>query len=213
MIEADKWYTDEHSKGVVELALELADALGLDAEQRRYAEFAALLHDVGKIAVPKEIVNKHGAVTTAEWTVIKEHTIEGQQCSPRSADTLRRVGEVVRSTHERWDGGSYPDGLAGEAIQVGAGIIACADAWNAMRDRSPVSEGAAARRRGRGTRRQRHGQFDVGLSMRSFARSLVGELELCVQLGCAGRTGRGLAAAGDVELVGAGGPEQCVGRG
>ena len=85
MIEADDWYTGEHSKSVVRLALELAEALDLKTEQRRNVEFAALLDDVGKIAIPKEIVNKPGSLTPDEWTVIKTHTVEGQRMLDPSA--------------------------------------------------------------------------------------------------------------------------------
>jgi len=137
VVEADDGYTGEHSKGVVALALEVGARLGLDPEQRRNLEFAALLHDVGKIAVPKEIINKPGELSADEWTVIKTHTVEGERMLSRVGGFMREVGLIVRSHHERWDGGGYPDGLAGEAIPLEARIITCCDSWNAMRtDRS-----------------------------------------------------------------------------
>jgi putative nucleotidyltransferase with HDIG domain len=137
VVEADDGYTGEHSKGVVALALEVGEQLGLDAERRRNLEFAALLHDVGKIAVPKEIINKPGSLSPEEWTVIKTHTIEGERMLSRVGGFMREVGLIVRSHHERWDGGGYPDGLAGEEIPLEARIITCCDSWNAMRtDRS-----------------------------------------------------------------------------
>ena len=107
--------------------------LGLDAERRRNLEFGALLHDVGKIAIPKEIINKPGKLDPDEWTVIKTHTLEGQKMLDRVGGFMREVGLIVRSHHERWDGGGYPDGLAGEAIPLEARIIAVCDSWNAMR--------------------------------------------------------------------------------
>ena len=137
VIEADDWYTGEHSKSVVGLALELAEALGLKPEQRRNVEFAALLHDVGKIAIPKEIVNKAGSLTPDEWTIIKTHTLEGQRMLDRVGGFMHTVGQIVRCHHEHWDGSGYPDGLAGEAIPLESRIIACADAWNAMRTDRP----------------------------------------------------------------------------
>ena len=137
VVEADDWYTGEHSKSVVGLALELADALGLKNEQRRRVEFAALLHDIGKIAIPKEIVNKPGSLTPDEWTIIKTHTVEGQRMLDQVGGPMRNVGQIVRYHHEHWDGSGYPDGLAGEAIPLGSRIIACADAWNAMRTDRP----------------------------------------------------------------------------
>jgi putative nucleotidyltransferase with HDIG domain len=137
VVEADDGYTGEHCKSVVGLALAVADQLGLSAEQRRNLEFGALLHDVGKIAVPKEIINKPGKLSPAEWTIIRTHTLEGQRMLERVGGFMREVGLVVRSHHERWDGGGYPDGLAGEQIPLEARVIACCDTWNAMRtDRS-----------------------------------------------------------------------------
>ena len=137
VIEADDAYTGQHSRGVVGLSLAVADQMGLDAEQRRNLEFAALLHDVGKVAIPKEIINKPGKLNPHEWTIIKTHTVEGQKMLDRVGGFMREVGLIVRSHHERWDGTGYPDALAGEAIPLEARIINCCDSWNAMRtDRS-----------------------------------------------------------------------------
>jgi putative nucleotidyltransferase with HDIG domain len=137
VVEADDGYTGEHCKGVLELALAVADRLGLDAHQRRNVEFGALLHDIGKIAIPKQIINKPGRLDPKEWLIIKTHTIEGQKMLDRVGGFMHEVGLIVRSHHERWDGDGYPDRLAGEAIPLEARIIACCDAWNAMRtDRS-----------------------------------------------------------------------------
>jgi putative nucleotidyltransferase with HDIG domain len=137
VIEADDGYTGEHCKSVVSLALELAEHLGLGPERQRNLEFAALLHDVGKIAIPKEIINKPGKLDPHEWTIIKTHTLEGQKMLERVGGFMREVGLIVRSHHERWDGGGYPDGLAGEEIPLEARIIACCDTWNAMRTDRP----------------------------------------------------------------------------
>jgi putative nucleotidyltransferase with HDIG domain len=132
VVEADDGYTGEHSRGVVSLALAIGDALGLDPVQRRNLEFGALLHDVGKVAIPKEIINKPGKLDPAEWTIIKTHTVEGQRMLDRVGGFMRNVGLIVRSHHERWDGDGYPDGLVGDAIPLEARIISCCDAWNAM---------------------------------------------------------------------------------
>jgi putative nucleotidyltransferase with HDIG domain len=137
VVEADDGYTGEHCKDVLELALAVAEAFGLDAEQRRNLEFAALLHDVGKIAIPNEILNKPGKLDPPEWEVMKTHTAEGQRVLARIGGFMDDVGQVVRAHHERWDGRGYPDGLAGAEIPLEARIIACCDSWNAMRtDRS-----------------------------------------------------------------------------
>jgi putative nucleotidyltransferase with HDIG domain len=132
VVEADDAYTGEHCRGVVRLAMEVAQELGLDALRRRNVEFGALLHDVGKIAVPKEIINKPGKLDEREWEIIKTHTIEGQRMLERVGGFMREVGEIVRSSHERWDGGGYPDGLRGAEIPLEARIISACDALNAM---------------------------------------------------------------------------------
>jgi putative nucleotidyltransferase with HDIG domain len=133
VVEADDGYTGEHCKGVVALSIAVGERLGLSPTQRRNLEFAALLHDVGKIAVPKEIVNKPGKLSSEEWTIIKTHSTEGERMLSRVGGFMRDVGMIVRSHHERWDGGGYPDGLRGEGIPLEARIVACCDTWNAMR--------------------------------------------------------------------------------
>jgi putative nucleotidyltransferase with HDIG domain len=143
VIEADDGYTGEHCKSVVSLALEMAEQLGLSPERQRNLEFAALLHDVGKIAIPKEIINKPGKLDPHEWTIIKTHTLEGQKMLERVGGFMREVGLIVRSHHERWDGGGYPDGLAREAIPLEARIISCCDTWNAMRTDRPYRKALA----------------------------------------------------------------------
>ena len=125
-------YTATHSQGVVSLSLAVADRMQLDPAARRRVEFAALLHDIGKIAVPAEIINKPGPLDDDEWGVMKLHTVEGQQMLDRVGGVLGDVGRVVRSSHEHYDGSGYPDGLAGADIGVEARIVACCDAFSAM---------------------------------------------------------------------------------
>jgi putative nucleotidyltransferase with HDIG domain len=132
LIGEDDEYTGAHSQGVVSLSVTIADELGLAEEQRRLVEFGALLHDVGKISVPKEIVNKPGTLDEEEWDVMRRHTIVGQRMLDRVGGSLKDVGAVVRASHERWDGRGYPDGLAGAAIPIAARIVAAADAFSAM---------------------------------------------------------------------------------
>jgi putative nucleotidyltransferase with HDIG domain len=163
VVEADDGYTGEHSRSVVALATAVGAALGLDSSQRRNLEFGALLHDVGKIVIPKDIINKHGKLDASEWTIVKTHTIEGQRMLDRVGGFMRDVGLIVRSHHERWDGAGYPDGLAGEEIPLEARIVACCDAWNAMtttrsyRHALPIGEALAEMRRCAGA------QFDPGV--------------------------------------------------
>jgi HD-GYP domain-containing protein (c-di-GMP phosphodiesterase class II) len=144
VVDADDAYTGEHTRGVVELAVAVADRLGLDEQRRRNVEFGALLHDVGKVAIPKEILNKPGPLNEAEWEIMRTHTIAGQRMLDRVGGFLRDVGAVVRGSHERWDGGGYPDGLAGAAIPLEARIITVCDAYNAMTTTRPYREALAA---------------------------------------------------------------------
>jgi putative nucleotidyltransferase with HDIG domain len=132
VVEADDSYTGEHCRSVVRLALDVARNLGLDADQRRAVEFGALLHDVGKVAVPKEIINKPGKLDEREWAIIKTHTVEGQKMLERIGGFMGEIGQIVRSHHERWDGRGYPDGLSGKAIPIAARIVSACDTFNAM---------------------------------------------------------------------------------
>jgi HD-GYP domain-containing protein (c-di-GMP phosphodiesterase class II) len=137
VIAADDGYTGAHSEGVVGLALAVGDALGLDPERRRNLEFGAMLHDVGKITIPKEIINKPGKLDPHEWEIIKTHPAAGQRMLDRVGGFMVEVGTIVRAHHERWDGGGYPDALAGEGIPLEARIITCCDSWSAMRTDRP----------------------------------------------------------------------------
>ena len=140
VVDADDAYTGEHTRDVVALSVTVAERLGLDERARRNVEFGALLHDVGKVAIPKEIINKPGPLDDAEWEIMRTHTIEGQRMLDRVGGFMREVGLIVRGSHERFDGGGYPDGLAGEAIPFEARIIAACDAYNAMTTTRPYRE-------------------------------------------------------------------------
>jgi HD-GYP domain-containing protein (c-di-GMP phosphodiesterase class II) len=132
VIEADDEYTGSHSRDVVDLVVGVADRLGLEPRERQQAEFAALLHDVGKVKIPADIINKAGPLDDAEWALMKTHTIVGEELLERIGGLLGEVGRIVRSCHERWDGKGYPDGLAGEEIPLVARIVCACDAWSAM---------------------------------------------------------------------------------
>jgi putative nucleotidyltransferase with HDIG domain len=132
VVEAEDDYTASHSRSVVELAVALAEELGLDHGERQELEIAALLHDVGKIAIPNEILTKPSKLTLEEFELMKTHTVEGQALLDRVGGRLARVGEIVRSCHERWDGQGYPDRRQGEEIPVAARVVFCCDAYSAM---------------------------------------------------------------------------------
>jgi HD-GYP domain-containing protein (c-di-GMP phosphodiesterase class II) len=132
VVEADDAYTGGHSRDVVEIVLAVSDELRLEPASRRRAEFAALLHDVGKIRIPKTIIHKPGPLDDDEWALMRMHTVEGETMLKRVGGILGDVGRVVRSCHERWDGAGYPDGLAGHEIPIEARIVCAADALSAM---------------------------------------------------------------------------------
>jgi two-component system cell cycle response regulator len=122
---------ERHMHHVAQLARIVGTRLGLDAEDLDVVVRAAELHDIGKVAVPDAILHKPGSLDEAEWSFIRQHTIIGERIVG-AAEALRPVGRVVRASHERLDGGGYPDGLAGEAIPLGARIVFACDAWDAM---------------------------------------------------------------------------------
>jgi HD-GYP domain-containing protein (c-di-GMP phosphodiesterase class II) len=132
VIEADDAYTGNHSRHVVELVLGVCDDLDVSPQERRDAEFVALLHDVGKIRIPAEIINKPGPLDADERAVIETHTIEGERMLEQVGGLLGRIGRLVRSCHERWDGGGYPDALVGEATPLIARIVCACDAFSAI---------------------------------------------------------------------------------
>jgi HD domain len=137
IIDADDEYTGSHSRGVVELVLGVAKVLALTPEERIQAEFAALLHDVGKIRIPKAIIQKPGPLTPDERRLIETHTEEGWRILRQVGGALTEVGDIVRSCHEWYDGNGYPDRLAGEDIPLIARIICCCDAFSAMTTERP----------------------------------------------------------------------------
>jgi diguanylate cyclase (GGDEF)-like protein len=122
---------DDHSSEVADLAVRVARQLGLTGEQLDEVARAAELHDVGKVGIPDTILNKPGPLDATEWEFMHQHTILGERIL-NAAPALRPVARLVRSSHERWDGTGYPDQLAGEAIPLGARIVAVCDAYEAM---------------------------------------------------------------------------------
>ena len=143
--------------------LRIGEALGLGAVQLRQLEFGAVLHDIGKIGIPDAILANSGPLDPDEWTVMRTHPEVGRRVL-EGISFLAEALDAVGCHHERWDGGGYPGGLAGEAIPLFGRIVAIADAYDAMvSDRSyrrglPVEVALAEIERGRGT------QFDPDLA-------------------------------------------------
>jgi putative nucleotidyltransferase with HDIG domain len=129
-------YTAAHAREVEELTERVGNRLRLSAQDLRTLRYGALLHDIGKIGVRSEVLNKPGSLTPEEFEEIKQHTVIGAKMLER-IPFFEDVHPVVRSAHERWDGQGYPDGLAGEAIPLGARIVCACDAFHAMTSDRP----------------------------------------------------------------------------
>jgi len=135
-LEARDPYTEAHAGRITELAMALAVAMQLSGEQRRAVKLGSILHDVGKIGIPDAILRKPGKLTPEEWQVMRTHAIVGEKML-RGVDFLRPALPIVRHHHERWDGNGYPDGLEGDAIPLGARIVAVCDSFDAMTSDRP----------------------------------------------------------------------------
>ncbi len=135
LLERDR-YTGEHSEAVIEMSGAVARNLGLKLPEVERVKSAALLHDIGKVAIPDEILHKPGPLTDDEWKLMKEHPVIGERIL-RVLPGLGNVARIVRHEHERWDGGGYPDGLIGDAIPLGSRIIIAADTYHAITSDRP----------------------------------------------------------------------------
>ncbi len=124
-------YTGEHSESVVDLTARVGEALALGGEEISRVRTAALLHDIGKVGVPDEILHKPGPLNDQEWEIMRQHPVIGERIL-RAIPGMGDVARIVRHEHERWDGKGYPDCLAGTEIPVGSRIILACDAYHAM---------------------------------------------------------------------------------
>jgi diguanylate cyclase (GGDEF)-like protein len=133
----------DHVGDVAELAERVGARLGLKSDELDDVRRAAELHDVGKSAVPDAILAKPGPLDEREWEFVRQHTLVGERIL-RAAPSLHAVAKLVRSSHERFDGGGYPDGLAGASIPLGARIVSACDAWDAMITTRPYRRAMSA---------------------------------------------------------------------
>ncbi len=141
-VEAKDPYTEGHLYRLEEYASQISRALTLPASTQQVNRYGALLHDIGKISIPEAILNKPGKLTAEEFAIIKQHPEIGERiCRPLRSGA--DIAPIVRGHHERWDGGGYPDGLAGETIPLGARIVAVADAFDAMTTDRPYRKALA----------------------------------------------------------------------
>jgi diguanylate cyclase (GGDEF)-like protein len=139
LLERDR-YTGEHSESVVDLVAKVARGLALSAREVDHVKAAALLHDIGKVAIPDDVLNKPGPLDDDEWRVMREHPVIGERIL-RAIPGMGPIARIVRHEHERFDGGGYPDGIAGDEIPIGARIILACDAYHAMTSDRPYRKG------------------------------------------------------------------------
>ncbi len=148
-----------HVRDVGDLAVAVGRRMSLNSEELDELRRAAELHDIGKLAIPEEILHKPGPLSESEWRFLHHHTVIGARIL-NVAPALRPVSELVRSSHERWDGNGYPDRLAGQAIPLGARIIAACDAYDAMIAERPYQEACSDQEALAELRRNADTQFD-----------------------------------------------------
>lgn len=135
-------YTADHSTAVVSLSVAVARRVGLSEEEVAAVEQVALLHDVGKIGVPDSVLRKPSPLDAEEWEVMRTHPVTGAGIVA-SVQSLTHLERAVRAEHERWDGGGYPDGLAGTDIPVASRIVLVCDAYHAMTSDRPYRRALA----------------------------------------------------------------------
>jgi len=135
-IEARDRYTGDHSRNVVDLTIAVASELALSEHERRQAAQVALLHDIGKLALPDSILSKPGPLSHEETALMRCHPENGERIVGAIPE-LAHLAPDIRAEHERWDGAGYPDGLSGEEIPIASRIVFVCDAWDAMTSDRP----------------------------------------------------------------------------
>ncbi len=150
----------DHLCDVGTLAMAIGRRFNLNSEQLDELRRAAELHDLGKLAVPDQILNKPSPLTDSEWRLMRQHTIIGERILS-AAPALRPVARLIRSSHERWDGDGYPDGLAGEETPLGSRIISACDAYDAIISERPYDPARTGEEALQELRRNAGSQFDA----------------------------------------------------
>jgi putative nucleotidyltransferase with HDIG domain len=142
-IDAKDPYTRGHSERVAALSVEIARELGFDETAMVTVRYAGLLHDIGKIGVPEQVLRKPGRLTPEERTLIMSHAVVGAEIV-EGISFLGGAEPAIRHHHERWDGAGYPDGLKGEAIPLVARVVNAADTWDACTSERPYQRAYSA---------------------------------------------------------------------
>jgi putative nucleotidyltransferase with HDIG domain len=180
-IDARDLYTHGHSMRVTAYSVALARAAGFSAEQMDLVRRGSLVHDIGKIGIPDRVLGKAGRLTAHEWNLMKRHPVLGHQML-RHLKWAPEVLEIVRSHHERWDGGGYPDGLGGDSIPAMARLVAVCDTLDAMTSDRPYRSGFSFTVAAAEIRAMSGTQFDPAM-VEAFARAtseieaLAGEMD------------------------------------
>jgi putative two-component system response regulator len=174
-IDAKDPVTEHHCDRVAEQATILAQTLGLSDSDIEAVTYGAVLHDVGKIGIAEAVLSKPGALTDGERAEMQRHPVIGDGIlRPLRLGSI--VGPIVRGHHERWDGSGYPDGLRGEAIPIGARIVAVVDSHDAMTHTRPYREALSADEAQSELLRHRSTQFDPEI-VDAFLRQLTNGAE------------------------------------
>ncbi len=154
--------TAGHSKRVIDLTIQLATAMGIPESEHEHIRRGALLHDIGKMAVPDAILSKPGPLSEEEWEIMRRHTTYAYDLL-KDIEYLKPALDIPRSHHERWDGLGYPDGLAGENIPLAARIFSLVDVWDALRSDRPYRKAWSAKKARGYIREQAGKQFDPAI--------------------------------------------------
>lgn len=139
VIEAKDRYTDGHTRRVGTIARMMGERLGLDDDRLRNLEISGIIHDIGKVGVPEDILNKPGKLTDEEFNIMKNHTVIGETiCRP--LNSLQTCLDPIRHHHEKLNGRGYPDGLSGDEVTLEARLIAVADIFDALYSKRPYRD-------------------------------------------------------------------------
>ncbi len=160
--------TEAHVQRTRRMGTVLGKRIGLNDAEQANLSLLCLLHDIGKIGVPLEILNKPGKLTDQEWTVLRAHAEKGYQIA-MSTDELKPIAEMIRYHHERWDGKGYPDGLSGSAIPLLSRIISIVDTYDAMVNDRSYRKGRTPEQAQEEIRRCAGTQFDPSLAQEFLA--------------------------------------------
>ena len=158
-LEAKDSYTAEHSQSLVDNVVAVGRLLGWRGEELRMLRYAAAFHDIGKLGISPDLLNKPGPLTSEEWEEMARHTLIGERILA-PIEFLAPIRPLVRCAHERWDGKGYPDGLAGEEIPLGARILFVCDSYDAMTTDRPYQQALPVEEARRELRKESGRQFD-----------------------------------------------------